>query len=144
MRNRKIITLITLGVISVVIFVYGVISPRRNLRRGDMPPGIEHRMDKEIEIVVPVQREAERTKYVKWGRNPFVLGDVSESTAEFTLTGVMWNEEKPQAIINNVLVGVGQKVNGSAVVEIRRNSVILSNGIETFELKLAEEKGENL
>ena len=53
-----------------------------------------------------------------------------------TLTGILWDKDKPLAIINNRVVKIGDTAGGSRVVEIKENSVILNDGTKDFELKL--------
>jgi len=53
------------------------------------------------------------------------------------LTGIIWNEQDPKAIINNEIVGVGDEVGEEIVIEITPNSVILSDGTSHSKLRLS-------
>jgi len=64
----------------------------------------------------------------------------TESSSALFLNGVAWDDANPQAIINNEILEVGGSVNGNTVVEIKEDRVILSNGKNTFELKIEKEK----
>jgi len=52
------------------------------------------------------------------------------------LSGIIWDKDKPSAIINNSIVELGDTVSGNIVVDIRQDRVILNDGSNTFELKL--------
>ena len=72
-------------------------------------------------------------------RDPFVLGPKAftvEISSDFSLNGILWDEKNPQAIINNTIVGVGDEVGGSIVLEITQDKVILNDGARNFKLKL--------
>jgi len=70
-------------------------------------------------------------------RDPFM--PVSTRGGQIRFTGVIWDSQEPQAIINDVFVKVGGNIgDGVTVVEIRKNSVILSDGSENIELFLEE------
>lgn len=56
--------------------------------------------------------------------------------ADLKLAGILWDKEKPQAIINNEVVNVGNSVGNYSVAEIRQYSVVLTDGSNVFELKL--------
>lgn len=73
-------------------------------------------------------------------RDPFTKQAVKvfESSSErLALQGVIWNEVDPKAVINNKIVGVGDEISGHLVIEILANKVVLSDGLKSFELKLA-------
>lgn len=77
-----------------------------------------------------------------WGeRNPFNGGYAAEdiqngqqdhkentSSVEYVLGGIFWNEQKPSAIINDSVVGVGSTVGLAMVKEITEDRVVLSHG----------------
>ena len=55
------------------------------------------------------------------------------------LNGILWDESKPTAIINNEIVQVGQSVNGKVIIRIQKDRDLLSDGSKEFELKMYEE-----
>ena len=75
-----------------------------------------------------------------WGRDPFALsrssGAVEEVVSEFTLSGIVWDESMPVAIINQKLMKTGDSVGSCQVKEIRRNSVSIACSDRTFDLQL--------
>jgi len=73
-----------------------------------------------------------------WGRCPF-SGKVFYGEAkalDLKLTGILWDEDNPQAIINDEIRGIGQKVGKFLIIEILPEEVIVSDGTEKFELKI--------
>jgi len=52
------------------------------------------------------------------------------------LTGILWDEEQPVAIIDGVITKIGDKISRGEVVKIEKEKVILDNGINQYELEL--------
>jgi len=73
-------------------------------------------------------------EFPSWGRDPFQEADISLS--QLGLQGIMWDAENPKAIISNRIVGVGDSVGDNTIIEIKKNRVILTDGVSTFELRL--------
>ncbi len=76
---------------------------------------------------------------MEWTRCPFCgtlyVGGVSGVVA---LSGILWDDENPKAVINGEIVGVGGNVNRYSVINISRNSVTLNDGIKDIEISLEE------
>lgn len=74
----------------------------------------------------------------EWGRDPFVLTETAGAGGglSFKLTGVVWDEIDPIAVIDQKLYRVGETVEGYRIVKIHQSSVELESGKERFELKL--------
>lgn len=98
----------------------------------------------------PKQAEEERFIYASHDkRDPFVPlvdrygrpvsvveGGIQFKISDMYLEGIIWDNEKPMAIINSEVVWAGNKVKGVTVEKIERDKVILSYQNETFELKI--------
>lgn len=69
----------------------------------------------------PFNWSREQINYFK-SRSP---REASNSIAGLTLTGILWDDKKPLAIINNAIAGVGDTVNDSVIKEVRRDLVII-------------------
>jgi len=82
-------------------------------------------------------KSSSRSVYPAWGRNPFVL-ETAQNAGKLILNGILWDDEKPQALIGDHIVSKGDSIGSSIVVDIKKDSVILNNGIEDLELKLGE------
>jgi len=80
----------------------------------------------------------EEARNLEFGRDPFSKQQViSVSRSSYVnLSGIAWDEEFPTAIINGQIVGVGDEIGGYRVIEIRRNKVVLTDGLKDVELKL--------
>ena len=135
MQNKKLIILIVLGIAAVFSLIYGIVAPAKT--RKNMPLGQEaiHQGEK-IEsqnIVLSPQRRAKKTKFSSWGRNPFLP---KSATAESGLTGIIWNEDNPKAIINDEIVAIGDKIDGKTVIDIKQDRIILNDGTKEFDLRL--------
>jgi hypothetical protein len=93
-------------------------------------------------IFAPAKAEAKRdVAAMSWGRDPFVLeeGFVSEAGkfSSLKLMGITSRGDGSQkAIINNVIVSSGSVIGKFKVMEIRQNTVVVSDGNETYELKI--------
>ena len=52
------------------------------------------------------------------------------------VTGIVWNSKRPQAIVNNKVVSVGDKVNDYEVKAIKKSGVILKFSGQTIKIKI--------
>lgn len=136
MKNRKVIVLIILAVIAIFSLYYGVTSTPEGRGRGLLREGsIYNGKGMGIgDIVIPQKRRAKRTNFISWGKNPF--SPESVSMAASGLSGILWDKENPKAIINELIVGIGDEVGGSIVKDIKEDKVILNDGAHDFELRL--------
>ncbi len=77
-------------------------------------------------------------KKMDFKRDPFsqqALSDLEESQS-LHLSGILWDEANPTAIINDEIVAVGGEINGKKIVEIKKDKVILEADGQTTELGL--------
>lgn len=88
-------------------------------------PGLYTRLEQEI-------------KKMDFKRDPFSKQSFSdpEESQGLYLSGILWDEGNPTAIINDEIVAVGGKINGKKIVAIRKNKVILEADGQTTELSL--------
>ena len=59
-----------------------------------------------------------------------------KSDISIKLTGIVWDEKSPAAIINGVLVRKGDMIDGKEVKDITRNSVTVKEGDKEYKLEL--------
>lgn len=141
MQNKKIIILIILGIVAVISLFYGMFAPskaRRNiiLKQTSTPRELTLIVEKGTARLI---RNAKKTVYSSWPRDPFSVSPAPiKGYGGLILNGIMWDKEKPAAIINDNIVKIGDKISGNAVVDIKQDRVILSDGIKDFELKLGQ------
>lgn len=72
-------------------------------------------------------------------RDPFTAAPITiekNMQSGFVLTGILWDKEKPLAIIDGDVVKKGGRVDDKVVVDIKRDRVILSDGQDLFEVRL--------
>ncbi len=83
------------------------------------------------------KRAAQRIRMaaLSWTRDPFSnAGEPGGSS--LSLVGILWDPQKPLAIINGDTVAVGESVDGFLVTAIRPNGVTLSDGKQTTDVDL--------
>ncbi len=66
-----------------------------------------------------------------WAGDPFRVRKQTKAVTSqpkpvYNLSGIVYNDQRPLAIINNRTVSVGDKINGATVVEILKKEVTLS------------------
>jgi len=55
-----------------------------------------------------------------------------------TLSGILWDDKTPKAVINSQIVGIGDDIDEYSVVDISRSSITLNNGVKDIEILLEE------
>ncbi len=82
-----------------------------------------------------------QTESIEVNRDPFskeVVLPKKPTHPLMYLTGILWDSEKPKAIINETILGVGDKVRGNMIVDIQRYKVVLHGENGYFELTIGE------
>ncbi len=82
-----------------------------------------------------------KSRFQDWQRDPFASDGQKSSVAEIpglSLSGIAWDPQKPQAIINGRIVSVGDEVADYKVEDIKPTVATLSRGPSKFELKLGK------
>lgn len=93
-----------------------------------------------------------KSEFDQWGRNPFIVegwersqtvDSVEDETLEdvlmeLILSGIIFNESRPSAIINNTVVGIGTKIGPYEVIQIFPGKVVLSDGVNERELTVTK------
>ena len=144
MQNRKLTLLLVTGAVALLSIVQGFLNLSKGKHTGAStaaPSLLNSQIPQALESSKNIY--ATRTRYREWGRNPFVLSQhVTESGVSdaLFLSGIAWDNVRPQAVINGRIVGVGDTVEGSRVVEIKRDLVILDDGTSRSELPLWRKK----
>lgn len=85
-----------------------------------------------------ISGQPKKSSYPDWGRNPFVFS--SAVSQDFTLGGILWDVNKPAAIISGEVVAKGDSVGSYVVVEVQPDRVILNDGEKDIELRLEKEE----
>jgi len=72
-------------------------------------------------------------------RDPFYAGAIDTATGAMTdlrLTGILWDDVAPLAIIDNNPVGEGTMIGKYTVLKIEKDKAILTDGTKTYTLTL--------
>ena len=141
MKDKKVVTLMVLAVLALLSLAYGLSAPVKGRGRVTGNKGIDRR-NSSLEVsfdknVASVKRDAKRTAYETWPRNPFSFRQPAmKDNSKFVLNGILWDNERPQAIINNDIINLGDEIGGFKVITINEDSVVLNDGGNDIELKL--------
>jgi len=83
----------------------------------------------------------QQAKSLELRRDPFTAAPILSANSlqsGVNLTGILWDKDKPLAIIDGEVVKKGERIGPKTVVEIKRDRVILSDGQVFTELKLEQ------
>lgn len=143
MRNKKVIILIILGVAAVFSLIYGIFTPAISRRAVPVSPRPEvARQSAGMQATgrtSGIKRRAKRTKFTSWSRSPFIPKEIPGTPSSgLNLKGIMWNEKNPKAMIGDAILGKGDKIGDNTVVEVKKDRIILNDGVQNFEIKLTE------
>lgn len=133
MKNKKVIILIVLSIFAVISLIHGMVARPRAKTAGQDITGKKELLPPQSGF--SVERRAKRSKFTSWKRNPFVAGGTS-TASNLVLSGIIWSKSKPKAMIGDMIVTKGTKIEGNTVVDIKPDKVILNDGTKDFELKL--------
>lgn len=145
LSSKQKIILAILGVTMVVVWTRALRAPSgrpSSPQPGAGVPEVAALLPEEPPQAVPAAAEFP----AGWKDNPFLIersaaptGDLSggvRTPADAVLTGILWDPNRPSAVVNNRVVGVGDSVGPWTVAEIRRDRVILSDGTRTKTLEV--------
>ena len=140
--DKKLILLIGLSIFAVFSLLYGIMTPSKAKRGNSSSVELSPKAS-----TIPLsgssfsERRTQRSVYALWGRNPFLLREAGpQQTAGLTLNGIAWDEKSPRAVINDRIVGAGDKIEGMEIIRVEPERVILSDGLNEFELRLGRQK----
>ena len=131
---------IQLGITGVLVIVL-VVFLIRAFEKGKRPAPVkvkEFVADQSVKEPGLYTRLEQEIKKMDFKRDPFSrqsLSDLEESQ-DLHLSGILWDEVNPTAIINDEIVAVGSRIQGGRVVDIRKDKVILEEGDYHIELVL--------
>ena len=141
MQDKKIVALIILTVLAVISLIYGATAvPKGRVKSAAITEGQVAIASPQVAVaaknVLSTERRARRSQFKTWKRSPFVDSQAASATSELTLNGIIWNKNKPKAMIGDAMVVKGDTVGANKVVDIQPNKVILNDGTKDFELKI--------
>lgn len=149
MRKKDLIQLgITGALVIVLIFALGNVPKKAGMRNSKnvLPRPIDLATVSSNQTKKPESRGLyeileQQAKLIELKRDPFTAAPiVSEKTLQsgVDLTGILWDKDKPLAIIDGNIVKKGACVGSKTIVDIKRDRVILSDGAVLSELKLEQ------
>ncbi|OGX27841.1 MAG: hypothetical protein A2705_05085 [Omnitrophica WOR_2 bacterium RIFCSPHIGHO2_01_FULL_52_10] len=140
---------IQLGITGVLIIILSVLLARAMSGKRQNQPAVVENAVSQSKVTVPEGAEGikeeslyaklvNETRDLEFGRDPFSKQPVttSGSSQELHLSGILWDDVTPTAIINDEIVAVGSRIQGGRVVDIRKDKVILEEGDYHIELIL--------
>lgn len=145
MRKKDLIQLGITGVLAVVL-IFALSNASKKLRR--MPRlDSENALPKPVDLAVVSESKSlydmleQQAKLIELRRDPFTAAPItSEKTLQsgVDLTGILWDKDKPLAIIDGEIIKKGERVGSKTVIDIKRDRIILSDGEMLTELKLEQ------
>lgn len=77
---------------------------------------------------------------MRWGKNPFGPGIVKyeETGRSDSLQGILWDPVSPRVMFRGVLLKIGDNIRDYNILDIRKGSIILSQGKVIYELKVGQ------
>ena len=139
LQDKKILILIIVSIAAFFSLLYGILTPskikRQIMSRTSAVSREGQRPVTPIQSALMEDRGTARSEYQSWGRDPFSPSAINRAV-DMELNGILWDTEAPQAIINEDIVGIGDRVRGNIIVDITQDTVILNDGLTDFELTL--------
>ena len=128
-----------LGILVVAVWVRGLAG--RPARSGT--PASPGRAEEPVtRATAEAKPQPIQSRSAEWGGNPFevdhrpLAAAPTKQSEGYVVTGILWDPERPSAIINNRLVAIGDRLDQWQVAQITRNQVVLSDGATTQTLNL--------
>lgn len=146
MNKQKIEIIITLGLIVVFIAAWGnSIKILKQRSRVSVPvafsPATPFQTDLGQAKTQDLSLSEGEKEHLEWVRCPFSGKIYSGSTAkavDLKLTGIFKDEKGLHALINDMIVQAGDVITPYKIMKINPDSVILNDGQEDIEIKLAQ------
>ena len=139
LQDKKILILIITGTAAFLSLVYGILTPSKIklqiVSRTNAVSRWNQKVVRPIENVLTEGRATAKSAYYSWNRDPFSPSAINRAV-DLELNGILWDTEAPKAIINEDIVGIGDRVRGNIIVDITQDTVILNDGLTDFELTL--------
>ncbi|MBI4435993.1 MAG: hypothetical protein HY590_01045 [Candidatus Omnitrophica bacterium] len=142
MEGKKQKILILFALCLVVMGVWSRVLLKKRVLKMQGPPQTEERAfsGRSTSLSSRSLRKLQEGKMVKeWNRNPFLaIGKEKEATylSGLSLTGILWDKDRPLAMINNVVVSVHDTIDSYTIKEIASDAVVLERDGEEYVLRL--------
>jgi len=138
-KDKKVVILTILVVAAVLSLLYGIRSARKTWNIWPGKSAAAYSTGSSLSGKnIRTKRRAERTEFTSWKRSPFVSQETKtvSSDMKITLSGVVWHNNEPKALLNGEIIGIGEKIGDYKVTEIKGDSVTLNDGVKDLRLKI--------
>jgi len=143
--NKGRIKLIITAIL-IIIFILSwtnTIKVIQERRGGGKKPSLSSQTQVTIESSkikeVPFVQGIDEEDGLEWIRCPFCgMLYIDGEGGIIALSGILWDDKAPKAVINGEIVGIGDKINKYSVVDIDRNTVTLNDGTKDIKVSLGE------
>ncbi len=144
-NKRDIIITSILLVVFAILFTKNVLFRKKTVTVPDVASTTSQSMSDQLVLVTNIRLydnlRKERVKLWdrEWGRDPFVSQQALATiikAVNLTLKGILWDEKKPKAIVNEKTLLEGDTIYGYTVVQIKPRSVVLKTGEKNIELQV--------
>lgn len=127
-KQKKEILITGILIVVFLVFLVSTLAKRKGVKPApsEMPRAENNQalpIFQKPDIPVPAQKE------LQWGRDPFALpgqGVAIQTGERFILSAVVWDENKPLAVIDGEVVKIGQQIGGYTVSKINKENVVLT------------------
>ena len=128
--NKKKIEIIITSILGIIL-VIGAIRLISTGKAKRTPPPAKRKTPPALKVIISekIARIETEIEKIGWERNPFIRGRISgpSGAASLSLTGIMWDEQNPNAIIGDTVVREGDVIGKYKVIKINKDSVVISS-----------------
>ncbi len=148
MRKKEIIELSVTGVL-LVVMIFALTNAAAKSRARNAKKALSAiespvvmpvaALDQKIDSKDLYNLLEKQAQLIEVKRDPFSAAPIiieKDAQTGVVLTGILWDKDKPMAIIEGQIVKLGQRVGNQTVMEIKRDRVILSDGEVFSEVRL--------
>lgn len=77
---------------------------------------------------------------MKWGKNPFGPGVIKrgQTGRSDSLQGILWDSVSPRVMFRGVLLKIGDNIRDYSILDIGKDSIMLSDGKVIYELRVGQ------
>ncbi len=132
--DKKFAAFALIAALAGVSLIYGLTSSSERKQGARVSSAVPVAVTGPLE---PLRPRPARRSDLSWGRDPFTVPRASsKGLTGLLLSGIIWDAQKPNAIINGNIVSIGDKVGQATVKQILPDRVLMSEDAKTFELYL--------
>lgn len=121
------------GVLTVLLIIYGLDASLRYSGAGGKYQGTLNKKG-------AFSKAASPAKGAEHFKSPLIdpANLIPSRMGQFVLSGIMYVENKPQAIINGYVLEEGDKINGATIIAIEKDCVLLNLNNSDIRLDMSE------